>query len=205
MTPDNVVLFTKVGALAYEASNKAVIDTGCTSTVAGEEWFVTYMDSLTDEERNSVLKSPSEKHFKFGNGKILKSMFVAEFPCQMGNKKVWIRSDVVQSDIPLLLSGDALEKANCILDLANDRISLFGDWAVCDRTSSGLFVISLGKTELPLPVENVCVALEMEDSAASQKYLLKLHRQFGHTSKERFCDLLYLKMLESGKMILKVS
>ena len=189
-TPDNVVLFTKVGALAFEASNKAVIDTGCTSTVAGEEWLATFMDSLSDEEKSSVIKLPSEKHFKFGNGKILKSLFVAEFPCQLGNKKVRIRCDVVKSDIPLLLSADSLEKAHCILDLGNDRISLFDDWTVCDRTSSGLFVISLGKTESPLPVENVCVALEMEDSSACQKYLLKLHRQFGHTYKDRFCDLL---------------
>ena len=99
-------------------------------------------------------------------------------------------ADVVKSDIPLLLSSETLRKANCILDLGNDRICLFDNCTICDRTTSGLFVVSLGKTEAPLPVHKVCFALEMEETSASRKYLLKLHRQFGHLSKDRFCDLL---------------
>jgi len=184
------VLISHVGALAYEASNKAVIDSACTSSVAGEEWMDTMMDSLNDEERISVIKTPSLKHFKFGGGEVLQSLYSVDFPCVIGSKEVRLQADVVKSDIPLLLSSKTLEKANCLWDLGHGRIKLFGEWIECDKTSSGLFVISLGKTESPLPIENVCAALEMDDIGTSRKYLLKLHRQFGHTSKGRFCDLL---------------
>ena len=95
--------------------------------------------------------------------------------------------EVIDSHIPLLLSSDTLKKVDAILDLGNEHTSLYGQWSPCDRTSSGLFVIDLGKSEVPLPIHDVLVAL---DEDANVKYLLKLHRQFGHLSEPRFRQLL---------------
>ena len=185
----NDVLIASKGLLAYEASNKAVIDCGCSTTVAGQDWVNTYIDTLDDHEKKFVVWGDSDKYFKFGSG-TLKSLNSVELPCRIGEKNVRLITDVVDSDIPLLLSSDSLKKAGGVIDLVNSRIKLFDEWIICDQTTSGLYCISLGKTEHPLPVSDICVAFEETDQATSKKFLLKLHRQFGHTPKHRLVDLL---------------
>ena len=186
---DDIALFANKGLLGYEASNKAVIDTGCSSTVAGQDWVNTFIETLTEKEKKSVVYRESKKYYKFGSG-VLKAINSMELPCQIGDKNVRLTVDIVDSDIPLLLSAASLKKAGGMLDLVNDKIKLFDQWVTYDLTSSGLFVISLGKTDQPLPILDVCIALEEKDSELSKKQLLKLHRQFGHLVKERLCNLL---------------
>ena len=48
--------------------------------------------------------------FKFGGGECLKSIAQYDIPAYLGGKKVIIRTDVVPSDIPLLLSLNAMKK-----------------------------------------------------------------------------------------------
>ena len=39
------------------------------------------LTSLNDEEKCLVVKETSDRHFKFGGGEVLKSLYVMEFPC----------------------------------------------------------------------------------------------------------------------------
>ena len=64
---EDLSLFTR------EAINAAVLDTACTSSVAGAVWLEIYLESLSDKDRAKV-KGPfwSRKVFKFGNqGKLV--------------------------------------------------------------------------------------------------------------------------------------
>ena len=45
----------------------------------------------------------SDNKFKFGVGKILKSLYVIEIPILLADEQITIKFDVVDSDIPLLL------------------------------------------------------------------------------------------------------
>ena len=160
-----------------EASNKAVVDSACTSTVCGKEWFDTYMDTLTEFEKSLVTLEESDKFFKFGGGEILKSCGYAKIPCVLGEEQILLRTDVVDSHIPLLLSNTTLEEASAILDLGKRKISLYGKWFQCDKTSSGLYTIDIGKMERELPMKVYAVEK------------IKCARTFLYTYKESYLSL----------------
>ena len=59
--------------LTSEALNCAVLDSACSSTVAGEKWFKSFVDSIPKEKEGLLKCYPGEKVFKFGGGEIKKS------------------------------------------------------------------------------------------------------------------------------------
>ena len=69
--PENIAYFANLGLLGVEASNKGIIDSGCSSTVAGEEWLNTYLDALSEHKKVDVVYRNSNKWFKFGGGELL--------------------------------------------------------------------------------------------------------------------------------------
>ena len=54
-----------------ETLNLAVLDSGCTKTVCGQEWLKCYIKSLCDDDRRKIQEFTSETNFKFGDGKVL--------------------------------------------------------------------------------------------------------------------------------------
>ena len=131
---DSVVqaaLFTgqkeELSILLSESINSAILDSGCSSTVAGKQWITCYIDSLTKKELLEVNRSPSDTVFKFGGGEKMKSIEKLTLPCYLAGKKCTIETDVVESDIPLLMSKSAMKKAGMKLDLVNDRAEIFGE------------------------------------------------------------------------------
>ena len=67
--------------LAFEAVNKGILDSGCSATVAGEEWMESFLDTLSSDDRRSVVFGESSKWFKFGGGELLQSIKTVEFLC----------------------------------------------------------------------------------------------------------------------------
>ena len=55
---------------SVEAQNCAVLDTACDSTVCGQQWFSTYMDSVV-----SLVQPGGFSTFKFGAGPIIPSLY----------------------------------------------------------------------------------------------------------------------------------
>ena len=105
-------------------------------------------------------------------------------------KEVTIQTDVVDSDIPLLLSRTAMKKAAIKMDLENDTATIMGRGVALNLTSSGHYCIPIDKTE-EVPVEDVC-AVRLQELTKEERYkiLLKLHRQFAHPPKKRLIALL---------------
>ena len=191
---ENVVLFTnnKNGMLnlGMEARNCAVLDCGCTSNVCGQAWFDCYMDSLTSPERSRVTEEEGIKTFKFGGGEKLKSLGTFELPAHLAGKPVMIRTDVVASDIPLLLSKEAMKKAQVKLNLVADTAEILGTEVSLNHTSSGHYCVSLDKAN-EIEVEEVyAVHISALNNKEQRKTLLKLHRQFAHPSQKKFVGLL---------------
>ena len=50
-----------------ETLNLAVLDSGCTKTVCGQEWLKCYIESLCDDDRKKIQEFTSETEFKFGD------------------------------------------------------------------------------------------------------------------------------------------
>lgn len=81
--------------------------------------------------------------FKFGGGTRLQSEGEYALPAYMAGKQVTMKTDVVDSDVPLLLSRTAMKKAGVKMDLKNDTAVIFGEKVSLNFTASGHYCIPL--------------------------------------------------------------
>ena len=96
--------------LSMEARGCAVIDTACGSIVAGENWIEDYIHNhLAPKDQKKVVRKEGKRIFRFGAGAALKSTGEIAIPAVVAGKEVHIVTDVVESDVPLLLSMASLE------------------------------------------------------------------------------------------------
>ncbi|PIK37467.1 hypothetical protein BSL78_25700 [Apostichopus japonicus] len=85
---EEAVLFTgnkqiETEVLMNEAVGAAILDSACSSTVAGQSWMTCYLDMLDEEKQARVMRSKSDTVFKFGGGKRLKSIEKVTIPCEI--------------------------------------------------------------------------------------------------------------------------
>ena len=66
-------------------------------------------------------------------------------PAVIAGKEVMIKTDVVESDIPLLLSPTAMKKA--AMDLKNDTATIMGKEVALNLTTSGHYCIPITNSE----------------------------------------------------------
>lgn len=189
----HVILYTgysenNLRTFTIEALNCAVLDSGCSSTVCGRPWLEAYLENLDDNCVDRVKIKSSQKKFKFGSGNILQSQGQYTIPVRLVGTDVLIRCDVVNADLPLLLSKNAMKQAKIILDMENDTAKILGKTISLNLTSSGHYCVNL------LDDENInrvnLVSLQALNGEELKKCLLKLHRQFGHPSRKKLTGLL---------------
>lgn len=130
------------------------------------------------------------KFLGLGGGTKLKSCGEYMIPVHMVGNNVTIRTDVVNSDIPLLLSRSSMKKAKIKMDLENDTAIILGKEVALNLTSSGHYCIPIDKTETVSTQEVNSVKLEELNILDRKSALLKLHCQFAHPPKKRLVALL---------------
>ncbi|ESP02026.1 hypothetical protein LOTGIDRAFT_157157 [Lottia gigantea] len=195
----NMTLFTKSGELSKnevfmtEYFGCAVLDTACSKIVCGMKWIDNYIDSLPTKEKGKVKKKNSNKEFKFGDGVSKQSMKYVNIPVKIAGVYCNIDTEVVEADIPLLLSKESLKRANTVFDLAHDKASIFKRPVQLQFTSSGHYCIDLRdeiqgvSDETP---EDVMIFEENLSQKEKIKMLEKLHKQFGHATSDRLKKLI---------------
>jgi len=109
-----VCLFTgrnaqDIGQLGREGSGSMVLDSACSSTVCGINWFNDYISLLDDVDRKAIVKESGKRVFQFGGGTRLKSLGQYMLPSYVVGKRVLVKTDVVSSEIPMLLSKTAMK------------------------------------------------------------------------------------------------
>ena len=131
-------------------------------------------------------------------------------PAVIAGKVVMIRTDVVGSDIPLLLSRSAMKTAGVKMDMVNDTANIFGKDVALNLTTSGHYCIHIDRMEEIRIEEVFSVKLEEIYSNYGYKTLVKLHRQFSHPPLKKLKSLLqnaglwrneYLDLLEEIKVV----
>ena len=120
-----ILMMNEYEILINKMEVNAVIDTACTKTVSGENWFQNYLKCLDDTALNKVKVIPSEKTFKFGDGRKIVSRFQATIPANIGSTDCFIQTEIVNEKIPLLLSKTSLKKAETLLNLKEDKVKMF--------------------------------------------------------------------------------
>ena len=172
-----------------ESFGAAILDTACTSTVCGTKWLFDYIESLSSEEKTQISEKNSDRIFRFGDGSKVKAMKTVVIPATIEDKQCQISTDVVDLELPLLLSKASLKKANAVIDLENDKVTMFGQNVKLQQTSSGHYCVDL-RNDKQTEDSEVLVVLEEMDTKDKETAVKKLHRQFGHASEQKLGDLL---------------
>ena len=134
----------KISDLCTEASGCAVLDTACPNTVTSKKWMYDYMNNhLSNADRKKVVKTQGVKHFKFGGGPVIVSEAEMKIPAVVAGKKVMISTSVVDTNVPLLLSVQALSKAGAVLDTKDKSATLWGVKAYCKESRTGHWLLNL--------------------------------------------------------------
>ena len=160
-----------------EMITKAVIDTTCTKTVAGELWLQNYMKNLEDTSLNQVEISESRRVFKFCDSRKVIATSKAKLPAQIGNTKCFIKVEIVQEKIPLLLSKTLLKKAGTVLNLQNDNIKLFNKDMEVITSSYRHYAINILSNET-CNFDNIEQVLIFEEDESDKSKIQKLHNNY---------------------------
>ena len=192
---ENYTLFTGsevyTSMLVDESINMAVLDSACSTTVCGEAWMKDYIESLCKEDKEKVYIQESMKDFKFGAGGIMRSSGLYKIPVDIGGYKGSINTEVVSSNIPLLLSLDAMKKANTTnLDFTNDCVTMFGRKVSLKLTSSGHYCMPIHPSNGDVVEAFNVQQLDTEDQGKLKNMLIKIHRQFAHPSPDKMSILI---------------
>ena len=91
----------------------------------------------------SIQMAPSDEQFTFGDGKKVKSMRKATFPCWFGGKRGLLTVDIVECKIPLLMSRKAMSRAKMMIDFGNDSALVQGRRIKLKVTRSGHYAIPI--------------------------------------------------------------
>ena len=144
---ENIVLFTKNQnereILMKESANKGVLDSGCSAVVSGNVWLNDYVKMLPNSLKNQVTRVDSKKRFQFGGEYILKSEGKFSIPAVIMGRKCIIQTDVVNSDIPLILSKQCLQKMRAKIDYETNEAIIFGKYTVLNETTAGHHTVDI--------------------------------------------------------------
>ena len=183
-------------ALVAETLGKGILDSACTKTVAGTAWMEEFLSLLNDEERDIVGKSSkySASLFRFGDGKESKSKKTLIIPVTIAGFKMKMEVDVVDAEIPLLISKPTMKHLGMTIDFFNNKASVKGKSIQLKSNSSGHYMIPV----IEWADDNCKVVFHLEhlkNLPMNEKRMKakKIHRQFAHATKEPL-----LKLLRNG-------
>ena len=209
----NVVLFQadldephRIDSLVHETLGAGVADCGASSTCCGRKWFSQHIELLTPEDRGLITYEPSNRSYKFGHGPAEKASTMVRFPIYLGSKKVFLEADVLEHDLPLLLSKATLKRAHARLNTEDDEITMLGEKIKLINTSTGHYAIPItpnrdlinnltGEPSADIPDE--VVLMSTNPKLTRKEIAVKLHRQFAHPTAEKLNSLVNLSDLKN--------
>ena len=164
-----------------ETWSSAVLDSGATSTVCGRKWFDVYLGSLNADDRAKVTHEDCNKPFRFGDGKQFIASKAGTIPANIGPQKVGLKTHIVDTDIPLLLSKSAMKKGEIELKFSTDTINFLGDETPLNINSSGLYHLPLTPSKQLLEkvnknLEHHPIILCATENKSNKEIAVKLHR-----------------------------
>lgn len=177
-----------------ETLNTAVLDSGATGNVAGKAWLDCYLTSLSDTDRNLVEYNNSSNGFKFGSDDIFTSLYKVKIPACIGSQRVFIETDVIDTDVPLLLSQKAMKTAGTSINFVDDSVTMFGESQDVVLTRSGHYSVPLSNSHKILKdaVESsakIILHVSPKYNDDKTKTANKLHSQFAHPTSDKLIKL----------------
>ena len=188
----NTKMESQKGSLLNETFGKGLLDSGCSKTVAGAVWVEEFIKTLSLTDVNGITEKTSTSVFRFGDGIETKSLKTVTIPVYIGAERVLMDVDVVEHDIPLLISKGAMKQLNMQLDFKHDVVTVGKQKLKLDCTSTGHYCLALTihpdryDVNFIFKLENL-TGMKKEEMKSKA---VKLHKQFSHASKEKLTKLL---------------
>ena len=135
----------QLSSLVGETLGKAIVDTGSPHTVAGKVWFESYVNSLSRRDRSSIHLKKSNKQFCFGDNQSYYSKYYTVIPIYIQQRKHYLGVDVINCNIPLLLSHSTLCRADAKVDVGSSTICILGVTSPLVISSSGHLCLSISR------------------------------------------------------------
>ena len=133
----------KLDSLVQESYGYALLDSGCSTTVCGADWLHNYCEYLSPYDFDSIVEKSSPATFTFGDGRTVRSMKRLTLPCYINGKRSTIDTEVVDCNIPMLLSKKAMKKGGMILNFANDTIKIENDEVTLNSSVAGHYLLPI--------------------------------------------------------------
>lgn len=134
---------SKIQRLVEEAKGCAVLDSGCSTTVCGADWYGSFIQNLSDVERDSIFVEESTSSFTFGDGVTVSSVMRVTLPCMINGMSAKIVTDVVDCNIPLLLSRTSMKRAGMIVNFATDQVKIRDEIIKLGTSESGHYLLKI--------------------------------------------------------------
>ena len=186
LVSENLISCNTVMVSQENSVNEAVVDTGCTRSVAGVEWTRSYIQNMSAWMRDQVRKKESFQKFKFGSDMIFPSLYTIVAPVYLGGKLKYLSWDVVETGIPLLISLAVMKR----LGLAIQFVENGNDIATFEGVSFELISrgghqkINIAPPANAEPSPPPPEVLTASNTAADKSEIYKLHIQMAHPTKE---------------------
>ena len=176
-----------------ESIGCAILDSGATSTVSGKKWMDIYCNSLSPDRQAKINYYDSTNSFKFGSGEVYKSLYKMSVPATIGKKNIHIETDIVELDIPMLLSKSSMKRAQTEINFKDDTVKMLGQVQDISLTTSGHYAVSLNEKKQILDDvtrKGASITLNVQDHSEDKwKTAHKLHYQFSHPHPNKLIDL----------------
>ena len=156
-----------------------------------------------------VVEKQSKTKFKFGDGETVGSLKSVIILAQIGNSEIMIRTDNINNEFTLLLSKDAMKKANTNIDFTNDKVHILGQEIDIRFTTSGHYSIPISKcyealnkfseenyNNIFLSIDNIALKTRNE----KRKIAGKLHKQFRHSNTSKILKLVKISGIEDNEL-----
>ena len=178
----------EVQRLVGETHSQAVIDTGCPTPVCGDKWLYHYLEPMTNKEKENIKVEKSDALFRFGDSPAMRSTKKIYLPLSICDQEMYLPIDVVEADIPLLLSKDVLIRSKAKLDFGKETIQIYDIKQPMMCTTSGHYAIPIRPHNKEITTNIIMHAItdERELNAKAKK----LHQTFGHPSAQRLIKLI---------------
>ena len=165
--------------------SKAIVDTACTKTVASYRWVNDYVDRLDQNLRKLIKKEKSDIQIVFGDNGVVQSHFTVTLPVQFGELRCFLKIEVIDGFLPLLLSLRTIENAGFIFDARRRVIKVRESTIPYETAASGHALVPL------LPnIDTLNTVLLTKNRHIEPADVGKLHAQFGHCKANRLRKLL---------------
>lgn len=163
-----------------EAVNLLHMDTGCVKSCCGKVWADANLDRMGEDARKLVRFEPSNAVIRFGEGGPQESLGTLTMPISIGGQNLFLQIEVINSNIPCLLSNEAMEKIGMIIDLGEQSVTFKGRKVDIIKAKTGHTCIKFENFDMREKDEFYAMVTMPENEKYDYAKLKKIHENLGH-------------------------